>query len=53
MEGGQGTSRVVNGTGSCCVKYGLVKDAIIIPSGGGHVENTGLTGTCVCSLKYL
>ena len=48
MEGGQGTSCVVNGTGNCCAKYGPVKDAIIIRNGGGHEEDTGLTSVCVC-----
>ena len=38
---------MVNGTGNCRAKYGLVKDAIIIPNGGSHEENVG-----ACVLIY-
>ena len=38
---------MVNGTGNCRVKYGLVEDAIIIPNGGSHEENVG-----ACVLIY-
>ena len=45
VERAEDPSHVVDGTGSCRVKYVVGKDAIIID---GLKENKGLTGVCVC-----